>query len=273
MGIKTYKPTTPGSRWKTGYTFEEITKQAPEKSLITVLKKKGGRNIHGHITIRHRGGGNKRRYRSIDFKRDKTGVQGRVVTIEYDPNRSSRIALIQYPDGEKRYIICPLDLKIGDTVASGPDVDIKPGNALLLRKIPTGTIIHCLELHPGSGAALIRSAGASAQMVAKEGKYAHIRMPSGEVRLFSLNCYATIGQVGNIEHGTISLGRAGRARHMGRRPKVRGVAMNPHDHPMGGGEGKASGGQPRSPWGQYAKGFKTRKKHKVSDKYIVKRRK
>jgi large subunit ribosomal protein L2 len=273
MGIKTYKPKTPGLRWRTGYTFEEITKKRPEKSLTVALKKTGGRNAHGRLTARHIGGGEKQRYRIIDFKRDKRNIEARVIAIEYDPNRSSRIALVQYPDGEKRYIICPVDLKVSDTVISGENVEAKTGNALPLKNIPTGTTIYCLELEPGRGATLIRSAGSSAQLVAKEGNFAHIKMPSGEVRLFNINCYATVGQVGNPEHNTISIGTAGRARHMGRRPKVRGVAMNPHDHPMGGGEGKASGGHPKSPWGQYAKGFKTRKRHKASDRYIVKRRK
>ncbi len=276
MGIKRYKPVTPSRRWMTGYTFEEITKTEPEKSLLAPLKKTGGRNVYGRITVRHRGGGHKRRYRIIDFKRDKFDMPATVLSIEYDPNRSARIALVQYEDGEKRYIIAPLGLKVGDTIISSRTqvVEVKPGNAMPLRFIPLGTILHNLELYPGKGGQVARSAGTSVQLMAKEGKYAHIKMPSGEVRLFLQDCLATIGQVSNPEHDSIVIGKAGRMRWLGRRPIVRGVAMNPVDHPHGGGEGKAPQGNPHpvSPWGWNTKGKKTRKK-KPSDKLIVRRRK
>jgi large subunit ribosomal protein L2 len=256
-------------------TFEEITREEPEKSLLAPLKKSGGRNNQGRITSRFRGGGNKRRYRIIDFKRDKIGVPGKVVSIEYDPNRSARIALIQYVDGEKRYILCPDGLKVGDQVLSGENADIKPGNALPLRAIPLGTVIHNIELVPGKGGQLVRSAGTAAQLVAKEGKYAQIRLPSGEVRMVHLECKATIGQVGHAEHENESLGKAGKSRYLGRRPHVRGSAMTPRDHPHGGGEGKAPIGRrggPVTPWGKPTLGKKTRRR-KPSDKFIVRRRK
>ncbi len=274
MAIKRIKPTSPGRRFQTYSTFEEITTQEPYKPLLKPLKKTGGRNQMGRITCRHRGGGHKRLYRIIDFRRDKEGIPAKVATIEYDPNRSARIALLNYVDGEKRYILAPLGLKVGDEVVSSPDADIRPGNTLPLEKIPLGTQVHNIELRPGAGGQLARSAGSYAQLVAKEGRYAQLRLPSGEVRMVLLTCKATIGQVGNIEHENISLGKAGRKRWLGRRPKVRGVAMNPVDHPMGGGEGKSSGGRhPCTPWGKPTKGFKTRKKNKPSDKFIVKRRK
>ncbi len=270
MGIKKYRPTSPGRRFQTAYTFEEITKTEPEKSLLKPLKKTGGRNVYGRITAWHRGGGHKRLYRIIDFKRDKRDIPAKVAAIEYDPNRSARIALLHYADGEKRYILAPAELKIGDEVMAGPNADIKPGNALPLRNIPTGTLIHNVELKVGKGGQIIRSAGTYGQLMAKEGKYAHIKLPSGEVRLVLLDCYATIGQVSNIEHENISIGKAGRSRWLGWRPVVRGVAMNPIDHPLGGGEGKTSGGRhPCSPWGKLEK--KTRR-NKATDKYILKRR-
>ncbi len=276
MGIKRYKPVTPSRRWMTGYTFEEITKTEPEKSLLAPLKKTGGRNVYGRITVRHRGGGHKRRYRIIDFKRNKFDIPATVLSIEYDPNRTARIALVQYEDGEKRYIIAPVGLKVGDTIISSrtQPVEVKPGNAMPLRFIPLGTVLHNLELYPGKGGQIARSAGTSVQLMAKEGKYAHIRMPSGEVRLFLQDCLATVGQVSNPEHDSIVIGKAGRMRWLGRRPIVRGVAMNPVDHPHGGGEGKAPQGNPHpvSPWGWNTKGKKTRKK-KPSDKLIVRRRK
>ncbi len=276
MGIKRYRPVTPSRRWMTGYTFEEITKTEPEKSLLVPLKKTGGRNVYGRITVRHRGGGHKRRYRIIDFKRDKVDMPATVLSIEYDPNRTARIALVQYEDGEKRYIIAPVGLKVGDTIMSSrtQPVEVKPGNAMLLRFIPLGTILHNLELYPGKGGQVARAAGTSVQLMAKEGKYAHIRMPSGEVRLFLQDCLATIGQVSNPEHDSIVIGKAGRMRWLGRRPIVRGVAMNPVDHPHGGGEGKAPQGNPHpvSPWGWNTKGKKTRKR-KPSDRLIVRRRK
>ena len=274
MGIRKYNPTTPGLRGMTVSTFEEITETTPEKSLTAHLKKNAGRNMRGKITVRHRGGGAKARYRIIDFKRNKDGIAGNVATIEYDPNRSANIALITYADGEKRYIIAPEGLKVGDVIYSGPDADIQTGNALPLANIPVGTIIHCVELKPGKGAQLARSAGNGAQLMAKEEKYAQVRLPSGEVRKVLLVCRATIGEVGNVEHSNISIGKAGRKRHMGWRPKVRGSVMNPNDHPHGGGEGKAPVGRksPVTPWGKPALGYKTRKKHKDSDKYIVKRR-
>ncbi len=275
MGIKKYSPTSPGVRFRTGSTFEELTKgKKPEKNLTKGLTHSGGRNSNGRVTARHRGGGHKRKYRAIDFKRDKVGIPGVVKAIEYDPNRSARIALIQYPDGEKRYIIAPLYLEVGANISSGPDSEILVGNCLPIANIPLGTIIHNIEMKPGKGGQIARTAGAGAQLVAKEGDYAHIKLPSGEIRLISVRCRATIGQVGNIDHESIKLGKAGRARWRGKRPHTRGVAMNPVDHPLGGGEGKSSGGRhPCSPWGTPAKGFKTRKKSKPSSKYIVKRRK
>lgn len=273
MGVKKYKPTSPGRRFQTVSTFEEITATRPEPSLTVALKKTGGRNNHGRITCRHRGGGHKRFYRHIDFKRDKDSVPAKVATIEYDPNRSARIALLHYLDGEKRYIIAPEGLKVGDTVVAGTAVDIKVGNALPLRNIPPGTPIHNIELKKGKGAQIVRSAGTSAVIMAKEKNYAQVRLPSGEVRLVHLDCKATIGVIGNADHGNISIGKAGRRRWLGRRPKVRGVAMNPVDHPHGGGEGRTSGGRhPVTPWGVPTKGYKTRKKRKPSDKYIVRKR-
>ncbi|MCP4482647.1 MAG: 50S ribosomal protein L2 [bacterium] len=272
MGIRKYKPTTPGQRGMTVNDFAEITKKVPEKSLLAPMTRKGGRNNQGTITVRHQGGGAKRRYRIIDFKREKFGVEGCVVGVEYDPNRSANIALIQYLDGEKRYIISPLGLKMNDMIISGEKVPIKLGNALPLSAIPQGTVIHNIELKRGRGAQLVRSAGASAQLLAKEGKFAHIRMPSGEVRLVSKDCIATIGQIGNIDHENVNIGKAGRKRHMGVRPTVRGTAMNAVDHPHGGGRGKGKGGNhPRSPWNQQAKGYKTRK-NKATDKMIVRHR-
>jgi large subunit ribosomal protein L2 len=274
MGIKKSKPNTPGTRFKSNFTFEEITKSEPEKSLTVSLKKSGGRNNKGRVTARHIGGGHKRRYRIIDFKRDKFGIPATVFSIEYDPNRSARIALLVYADGEKRYIIAPNGLKVGDKVMSGPKSEISPGNVLALKDMPLGSFLHNVELKPGKGGQLGRSAGASLQLMAKEGDYAQLKMPSGEVRLIRLECLATYGQVGNSENENISLGKAGRTRWLGKRPHVRGVAMNPVDHPMGGGEGKTSGGgHPVSPWGQKAKGLKTRKQRKESNRFIIKRRK
>ena len=272
MSVKKVKPTSPGRRFQSYSTFEEITRSTPEKNLLKVIKKSGGRNVYGRITCRHRGGGQKRHYRIIDFKRDKIAIPAKVAAIEYDPNRSARIALLHYADGEKRYILAPLALKVGDTVESGPDADIRPGNSLPLSKIPLGTQIHNIELRLGKGGQIVRSAGTYAQLMAKEDRYALVKLPSGEVRMVLLNCRATIGQLGNVVHENISLGKAGRRRRLGRRPKVRGVAMNPVDHPMGGGEGRSSGGRhPCSPWGWPTKGFKTRKKRK-SDRLIVKKR-
>ncbi|HEY97151.1 MAG TPA: 50S ribosomal protein L2 [Dehalococcoidia bacterium] len=273
MPIKNYKPTSPGRRGMSGYTFEEITKDKPEKSLLLPLKKRAGRNNRGKITVRHRGGGAKRRLRIIDFRRDKAGVPGRVAAIEYDPNRSARIALIFYADGDKRYILAPVGLNVGDTVMSGDKADIKPGNAMPLANMPTGTQIHNIELQKGRGGKIVRSAGAAAQLMVKEGEYALIRMPSGEIRRIRSECLATIGQVGNVEHQNISLGKAGRKRHMGWRPTVRGSAMTPRDHPHGGGEGRSPVGMPgpKTPWGKPAMGYKTRKP-KASDRMIVKRR-
>ena len=274
MGIKRYKPITPTLRWQTTPTFEEITKSWPERRLTLPLKKSGGRNVHGHITTRHKGGGHKRRIRIIDFKRDKENIPAKVIGIEYDPNRSSRIALLEYTDGERRYIICPVDLHLNDEVLSGTGAEIKTGNTLPLRNIPLGTLVHNVELIRGNGAQIVRSAGSSAQIMAKEGNLAHLRLPSGEIRLIHLDCKATIGQVGNIDHSSISIGKAGKSRWLGIRPSVRGVAQNPHDHPLGGGEGKSSGGRhPCTPWGKPTKGYKTRKKNKPSSKYILKRRK
>ena len=273
MGIKQYKPTSPGRRGASGYTFDEITRKRPEKSLLAPLSKKAGRNNQGRISVRHRGGGHKRRYRIIDFKRDKTGVPGRVAAIEYDPNRSARIALIHYVDGEKRYIIWPVGLAVGDTVMSGPKSEIKPGNALPLRDIPSGNSVHNIELQKGHGAQLVRGAGAAAQLMAREGNYVMVRLPSGEVRRVHADCMATVGQVGNVEHDQIKLGRAGRRRNMGRRPKVRGSVMNPRDHPHGGGEGRAPIGLPgpKTPWGKPTLGYRTRRR-KDTNKYIVRRR-
>ncbi len=270
--IKKVKPTSPGRRFQSYSGFEEITKISPEKSLVKILKKTGGRNVNGRITSRRRGGGHKRYYRIIDFKRDKDGIPANVAAIEYDPNRSARIALLFYADGEKRYIIAPLKLSVGDTVMSGPDADIQPGNALPLANIPLGTHIHNIELRIGKGGQVVRSAGTFAQLMAKEDRYALIKLPSSEVRMVLLKCKATIGQLGNVTHENISIGKAGRSRWMGRRPKVRGVAMNPVDHPMGGGEGRSSGGRhPCTPWGVPTKGYRTRK-NKRTDRYIVKRR-
>ena len=272
MAIKKVKPTSPGRRSQVYSTFDEITTTTPEKSLLKPIKNSGGRNANGRITCRHRGGGHNRHYRIIDFKRDKTEIPARVASIEYDPNRSARIALLHYADGEKRYILAPLDLSVGDTVMSGPKADIKPGNTLPLINIPLGTHVHNIELRLGKGGQIVRSAGTFAQLMAKEDRYALIKLPSGEVRMVLLNCKATIGRLGNVVHENISLGKAGRKRWLGRRPKVRGVAMNPVDHPMGGGEGRSSGGRhPCSPLGIPAKGYKTRNKKK-SNRYIVKKR-
>ncbi len=273
MPIRAYKPVTPSRRHMTVSTFEEITKREPEASLLEPKPSTGGRNNRGKMTIRHRGGGHKRKYRVIDFRRDKRGIAARVVGIEYDPNRSARIALLQYADGEKRYILAPVGLRDGDTVMAGEAADIRPGNALPIKQVPLGTMIHNIELRPGKGGQLVRSAGGAAQLMAKEGDYALVRLPSGELRRVYRECYVTIGQVGNLDHENISIGKAGRSRWLGRRPHTRGVAMNPVDHPLGGGEGKSSGGRhPVSPWGQPTKGYKTRR-NKATDKYIVKRRK
>ncbi|GIK22383.1 MAG: 50S ribosomal protein L2 [Ignavibacteriota bacterium] len=274
MAIKILKPTTPGTRFRSNYSFDEITKSTPEKSLTISLKKSGGRNNLGHMTTRFVGGGHKRRYRVIDFKRNKTGVPAKVFSIEYDPNRTCRIALLHYADGEKRYILAPEGLKVGQKVVSGSGSDIQIGNALPLKEMPLGSFVHNVELKPGKGGQLGRSAGVSLQLMAKEGDYAQLKMPSGEVRMIRLECMATYGVIGNAEHENINLGKAGRSRWLGRRSRVRGVAMNPVDHPMGGGEGKTSGGgHPVSPWGQKAKGLKTRKRKKGSNKFIIKRRK
>lgn len=275
MGIKKYRPTSPGRRFMSVSTFEEITTAEPEKSLLAPLKSRAGRNHQGKITVRHQGGGHKRQYRIIDFKRDKDGIPAKVATIEYDPNRSARIALLHYVDGEKRYIVAPHGLKVGNVVVSGTDADIRVGNALPLANIPVGTVIHNIELKPGKGAQLARAAGVSAQLMAKEGQYANIRLGSGEMRLVRLECRATIGQVGNLDHENVNIGKAGRSRWLGKRPTVRGVVMNPVDHPHGGGEGKAPVGRksPMSPWGKPTLGKKTRKKNHPSDKYIVRRRK
>ena len=274
MSIRKYKPTSPGLRGMTVSTFEDITASKPEKSLTKTLKKHSGRNQRGVITVRHRGGGYRPKYRIIDFKRNKDGVPGKVATIEYDPNRSANIALIFYADGEKRYIIAPHNLKVGDTIVSGPDADIQVGNALPLLNIPVGTIVHNIEMKAGKGGQLVRSAGNGAQLMAKEGGYATIRLPSGEMRKVRIECRATIGEVGNIEHENIKIGKAGRKRHMGIRPTVRGSAMNPNDHPHGGGEGKTGIGKPSpvTPWGKPTLGYKTRKKNKKSSQYIVKKR-
>ena len=275
MGIRVYKPTSNGRRNMSVSTYEEITTTTPEKSLLAPIKSNGGRNNTGKITVRHQGGGVKRKYRIIDFKRNKDGIPARVASIEYDPNRSANIALIQYEDGTKAYILAPLGLKDGDKVVSGAKVDIKPGNCMPIESIPVGTMIHNIELNPGQGGKLVRSAGQEAQLMAKEGKYAHVRLPSGEMRLILTRCRATIGTVGNAEHDTIKIGKAGRKRHMGWRPQVRGSVMNPVDHPHGGGEGRAPVGHagPLTPWGKPALGYKTRNKKKLSNKFIVKRRK
>ena len=274
MAIKKFKPTSPALRQMTVLVSDEITCNQPEKSLLVSLKKNSGRNAQGKITVRHRGGGNRRKYRIIDFKRNKDGIPAKVATIEYDPNRTANIALLHYADGEKAYILAPVGLEVGTTVLSGPTADIKPGNAMALKDMPVGTVIHNIELKPGKGAQLVRSAGVSAQLMAKEGKKALLRLPSGEMRFVSIDCKATIGQVGNIEHGNVVIGKAGRKRHMGIRPTVRGSVMNPCDHPHGGGEGRSPIGRPSpvTPWGKPALGYKTRKKNKASDKLIVSRR-
>lgn len=274
MAIRKYNPTSPARRFMTVSDFAEITKTTPERSLLDSLKKNAGRNSYGRITVRHRGGGNRRKYRLIDFKRNKDGMPATVIGIEYDPNRTANIALLQYEDGTKSYILAPLGLTDGDVVVSGEGADIKPGNALFIRDIPVGTLIHNIELYPGKGGQLVRSAGNSAQLMAKEGKYAQVRLPSGEVRMIRLECKATIGEVGNQQHENVSIGKAGRKRHMGWRPTVRGVVMNPNDHPHGGGEGKSPIGRaaPVTPWGKPALGLKTRKKKNQTDKFIVKRR-
>ena len=273
MAIKKFKPVTPSLRGMTGYTFEEITKTKPERSLVVVRKNHAGRNSYGRITVRHRGGGNRRYVRLVDFKREKHDIPARVAAIEYDPNRTARLALLHYADGEKRYIIAPLDLKVGDTLMSGPRVEVRPGNNMPIANIPVGTLLHNLEVQIGRGGQLVRSAGSAAQLLAKEGDYAQIRMPSGEVRLIRQACYATIGQVGNLDHSNVKLGKAGRKRHLGIRPTVRGSAMSPRDHPHGGGEGRQPIGMPgpKSPWGKPTLGYKTRR-NKKSDQYIVRRR-
>jgi large subunit ribosomal protein L2 len=272
MVTRRVKPTSPGRRFQSYASFEEITKEKPEKNLLRIIKKSGGRNVNGRITSRHRGGGHKRYYRVVDFKRDKVGIPAKVASIEYDPNRSARIALLQYADGEKRYILAPLHLSVGDAVMSGPEADIKPGNTLPLKNIPLGTHIHNIELRLGKGGQIVRSAGTYAQLMAKEDRYALVKLPSSEVRMVLLNCMATVGQIGNVTHENIALGKAGRKRWLGKRPKVRGVAMNPVDHPMGGGEGRSSGGRhPCTPWGVPTKGYRTRK-NKRTDRFIVKRR-
>lgn len=275
MSIKKFVPTSPGRRFMTVETFEEITKKKPEKSLLRPLKKKAGRNVAGRITVRHHGGGHKQKYRVIDFKRDKDGIPARVAAIEYDPNRSARLALLHYADGEKRYILAPQGLKVGVTISSGPGAEIKAGNALPLQNIPVGTLVHNIEMIPGKGGQLVRSAGGVAQLMAKEGKYAHIKLPSGEVRLVPSGCRATIGQLGNVEHENITIGKAGRSRWLGIRPAVRGSVMNPVDHPHGGGEGKAPIGRksPLTPWGKPTLGYKTRSKKKKSDVFILRKRK
>ena len=274
MGIKKYNPTTPSRRGMTVSTFDEITKSTPEKSLLAPLSKKGGRNSYGRFTVRHIGGGNKRKYRVIDFKRNKDGMNATVIGIEYDPNRSANIALLEYEDKERRYILAPIGLKDGDTVRSGADADIKPGNALPIENIPVGTMVHNIEMRPGKGGQIARSAGLAAQIMAKEGAYAHLRLPSGEMRLIAVKCKATIGEVGNADYENIHLGNAGKTRNLGIKPSVRGAVMNPNDHPHGGGEGKSPVGHagPLTPWGKPALGYKTRNKKNPSNKYIVKRR-
>ena len=273
MAVKKYKPITPGMRDMTGYTFEEITKSTPERSLLVIKKRSGGRNADGRVTVRHRGGGARRFIRVVDFKREKLGIPAKVAAIEYDPNRTARLALLNYADGEKRYIVAPVDLKVGDTVMSGPTAEIRSGNSLPISNIPVGTLIHNIEMKPGKGGQMVRSAGGAAQLLAKEGDFAQIRMPSGEVRLIHQVCYATIGQVGNLDHGNVKLGKAGRKRHLGIRPTVRGTAMSPRDHPHGGGEGRQPIGLPgpKSPWGKPTLGKKTRL-NKKTDQYIVRRR-
>jgi len=274
LSIKKYNPTSPGLRFKSGSRFDDITASKPEKSLTCKLKKNAGRNSTGRVTVRHKGGGAKGKYRIIDWKRDKDDIPGKVKSIEYDPNRTARIALIVYPDGEKRYILCPLDLKVGDTVMSGPKSEIKPGNSLPLKEIPVGSVVHNIEMKPGKGAQLARSAGTSAQVMAKDEHFSHVRLPSGEVRLINVNCRATIGQIGNIEHETISIGKAGRTRWMGKRPTVRGIAMNPVDHPHGGGEARSTPGRPvTTPWGKPTLGYRTRKKRKDSSMIVTRRKK
>jgi len=273
MAVKKYKPTTPGQRGMTGYTFEEITKSTPERSLTVSLGRHGGRNSYGRVTVRHRGGGNRRLVRQVDFKREKRGIPAKVAAIEYDPNRTARLALLHYADGEKRYIIAPLDLRVGDTLLTGPNAEIRPGNCLPISNIPVGTLIHNIELRAGRGGQIVRSAGGSAQLLGKEGDFAQVRLPSGEVRMIHQVCYATIGTIGNIDHGNVKLGKAGRKRHKGIRPTVRGTAMSPRDHPHGGGEGRQPIGLPgpKSPWGKPTLGYKTRRNQK-SNQYIVRRR-
>lgn len=273
MALKKFKPITPGLRFKTVADFSELTKKPPEKSLLRPSKQAGGRNNHGHTSAFCRGAGHKRRYRIIDFRRQKHGVPAKVAALEYDPNRSARIALLVYKDGEKRYILAPDGVKVGDALMSGPEAEIRDGNAMPLRQVPLGMSVHNLELSPGKGAQVARAAGSECQVMAKEGDYAHIRMPSGEVRMFGLDCYCTLGKVGNLDHENVVIGKAGRKRWLGRRPSTRGVAMNPVDHPMGGGEGRSSGGRhPCTPWGKPTKGYKTRKKNKPSSRWIVRRR-
>jgi len=273
MPVKKYKPVTPGTRGMTGYTFDEITKSKPERSLLVDLRKSGGRNAHGRITVRHRGGGHRRNIRLVDFKRDKHNIPAKVAAIEYDPNRTARLALLCYADGEKRYILAPLDIRVGDVIVSGPEVEIRSGNALPISSIPVGTLIHNIEVKEGRGGQMVRSAGGSAQLLAKEGDFAQIRMPSGEVRLIRQTCYATIGQIGNLDHSNVKYGKAGRKRHLGIRPTVRGSAMTPRDHPHGGGEGRQPIGLPgpKSPWGKPTLGYTTRR-NKKTDQYIVRRR-
>lgn len=273
MAVKVYKPITPSLRNMTGYTFEEITKSTPERSLIVARQAHAGRNNYGRVTVRHQGGGNKQYIRLVDYKRNKLSIPGKVAAIEYDPNRTARLALVVYADGEKRYIVAPLGLKVGDVILAGPQAEIRTGNSLPISNIPIGTLVHNVELKPGKGGQLVRSAGSSAQLLAKEGDYAQIRLPSGEVRLVLQVCYATIGQVGNVDHSNVKLGKAGRKRHMGIRPTVRGTAMSPRDHPHGGGEGRQPAGMPspKSPWGRPTRGYKTRR-NKVSEKFIVRRR-
>jgi large subunit ribosomal protein L2 len=273
MPVKKYKPVTPGTRGMTGYTFDEITKSKPERSLLVALRKSGGRNAQGRITVRHRGGGHRRNIRLVDFKRDKHNIPAKVAAIEYDPNRTARLALLHYVDGEKRYILAPVDVKVGDIVMSGADVEIRSGNALPISNIPVGTLIHNIEIKEGRGGQMVRSAGGSAQLLAKEGDFAQVRMPSGEVRLIRQTCFATIGQIGNLDHGNVKYGKAGRKRHLGIRPTVRGSAMSPRDHPHGGGEGRQPIGLagPKSPWGKPTLGYKTRR-NKKTDQYIVRRR-
>ena len=273
MAVKKYKPITPGQRGMTGYSFEEITRSNPERSLVAPLRKRGGRNLYGRITVRHRGGGHRRHIRIVDFKRDKRGIPATVAAIEYDPNRTARLALLHYADGEKRYIIAPLGVRVGEIIMAGPEAEIRPGNSLPISSIPVGTMVHNIEIYAGRGGQMVRAAGGSAQLLAKEGDYAQIRLPSGEVRLIRQQCYATIGQIGNTDHSNIKLGKAGRKRHMGIRPTVRGSAMSPRDHPHGGGEGRQSIGMPspKSPWGKPTLGKKTRR-NKTTEKYIVRRR-